>query len=63
MIIILKKITHKIYISFLKNINKNYSYIIIHMNKNIVIKFKKGGLESINGSSSLYYLVNKIEKF
>ncbi len=31
------------------------------MIKNITIKFKKAGLKSINGSSSLYYQVKKVE--
>ena len=59
--IIIKNYAQNFHLIFKKILIKNYPYILCQMNENIVIKSKKSSLESINGSSSLYYQVKKVE--
>ncbi len=61
--IIIKNYAQNFHLIFKKILIKNYSYILCRMNENIVMKYKKGSIEWINGSTSLYYQVKKVEKF
>ena len=61
--IIFKNYAQNFHLIFKKTLIKNQPYILCQINENIVIKSKKSSLESINGSSSLYYQVIKAEKF